>query len=242
MCGIAGVYTIDPPLLYEPHVARIVRDQHARGPDFTPSSPYGHRAERGAGTQSSVHHRPLSGRQPTNVGSDRQLCIVFNGEIYNYVELRQELRALGHRFLSTSDTEVILESFKRWGTDAIDRFNGMFAFALYDSRDANLYLVRDRFGVKPLYYVRRERLPDFASTARTMAGQLGLAPDLDYLSCGVRYGLWEHDEATPYVGMKALRPGHWSANRGDGRGRACRILCTSTTTSLSARPTWPSPW
>ena len=218
MCGIAGVFTTDAPSLYERQVDRIVDDQHARGPDFrkvtTISGPsagvvLGH-------NRLSIIDLSPAGNQPL-WDRDGQLCVVFNGEIYNYVELRAELQMLGHRFVSTSDTEVILESFKRWGTDAICRFNGMFAFALYDARDENLYLVRDRFGVKPLYYVTRDSTVHFASTARTMAQQLGLAEDLEYLSCGVRYGLWEHDEAAPYVGMKALRPGYFLRIEATGR-------------------------
>ncbi len=210
MCGISGVYTTDAPALYEGHVSRVVDDQHARGPDFhkvttIEGPPAG--AVLGHNRLSIIDLSP-AGNQPLWDG-DQRLCVVFNGEIYNYVELRAELQGLGHRFVSTSDTEVILESFKRWGTDAICRFNGMFAFALYDACDGSLYLVRDRFGVKPLYYVALGKSVHFASTARTMAAQLGLAPDLQYLSCGVRYGLWEHDEAAPYAGMKALKPGHF---------------------------------
>ncbi len=140
---------------------------------------------------------------------DRRVCLVFNGEIYNYVELRAELAALGHRFASTSDTEVILEAFKQWGTDAFGRFNGMFAFGLFDTRDERLYLVRDRFGVKPLYYAAGGDTIHFASTARTIAKLLGLTPDLVYARGGVRHSLYEHDDAAPYVGMKALLPGHW---------------------------------
>lgn len=210
MCGISGVYTTDAPALYERHVGRIVDDQFARGPDFQmvttiPGPPAG--AVLGHNRLSIIDLTP-AGNQPL-WDRDRQVCVVFNGEIYNYVELREELKTLGHRFVSTSDTEVILESFKRWGTSAMCRFNGMFAFALYDARDGSLYLVRDRFGVKPLYYVARAKSLHFASTARTMAAQLGLVPDWQYLSCGVRYGLWEHDDAAPYAGMKALKPGHF---------------------------------
>ena len=140
---------------------------------------------------------------------DRRVCLVFNGEIFNYIELRAELVALGHRFASTCDTEVILEAFKQWGTDAFSRFNGMFAFGLFDTRDDRLYLVRDRFGVKPLYYALSGDTIYFASTARTIAKVLGLKPDLVYAAAGVRHWLYEHDDAAPYVGLAALRPGHW---------------------------------
>ena len=210
MCGIAGVFTTRPLSSCESDVARIVQDQHVRGPDFNaiisiPGRCAG--AVLGHNRLSIIDLSP-TGNQPMWDGEQR-LCIVFNGEVYNYVELRAELVALGHRFLSTSDTEVVLESFKRWGTEAFGRFNGMFAFALYDSHEERLYLVRDRFGVKPLYYVPAEDSLHFASTGKTLAKMFRLPPDLDYLARGVRYGLWEHDDSAPYIGMKALLPSHW---------------------------------
>jgi asparagine synthase (glutamine-hydrolysing) len=80
------------------------------------------------------------------------IWLIFNGEIYNHLELRQELAGLGHTFVSNSDTEVILAAYSEWGVDCQDRFNGMWAFALFDSVHSILFLSRDRFGVKPLYY------------------------------------------------------------------------------------------
>ncbi|MGI5940305.1 MAG: asparagine synthase (glutamine-hydrolyzing) [Thermoleophilia bacterium] len=211
MCGISGVYTTDSSALCERHVGRIADSrQFARGPNFqmvTTIAASPARAIMGNNRLSIIDLSP-AGNQPLWDGG-QQVCIVFNGEIYNYVELKEELKSLGHRFLSTSDAEVILESFKRWGIDAISRLNGMFAFALFDARDGSFYLVRDRFGVKPLYYVAQDKNLYFASTARTIAVELSLTPDLQYLSDGVRYGLWEHDDAAPYTGMKALRPGHF---------------------------------
>src|SRR4029079_2258604 len=82
-----------------------------------------------------------------------KLCIVFNGESYHFDELRRELSAKGHAFRSSSDTEVILESYREWGTDCVTHLNGMFAFALYDGRQRQVFLARDRAGEKPLFYV-----------------------------------------------------------------------------------------
>ena len=239
MCGISGVFTTATISPYETHVARIVQDQHLRGPDFRQViSVTGHSANVVLGhNRLSIIDLSPTGNQPL-WDIDRQLCVVLNGEIYNYIELRDELRALGHRFLSTSDTEVILESFKRWGIEAVSRFNGMFAFAVYDARSERLYLVRDRFGVKPLYYVASSNCLHFASTAGTMADLLGLAPNLEYLSCGVRYALWEHDEAAPYVGMQALKPGHWlqidAASTGDLSGSLHRYYDFAEQTAVLA--------
>jgi len=103
-------------------------------------------------------HRRLSildlsplGHQPMCT-QDGRYWIVFNGEVYNYIELRAELEKLGHSFISRTDTEVILAAYRQWGESCLSRFNGMWAFAIYDSHAKTLFLARDRFGVKPLYY------------------------------------------------------------------------------------------
>ena len=108
----------------------------------------------------ALAHRRLSildlserGRQPMST-SDGQLWISYNGEVYNYLELRTELRSLGHQFATDTDTEVILAAYRAWGLDALKRFNGMFAFALWDAPRRQLLLARDRLGVKPLFYWR----------------------------------------------------------------------------------------
>src|SRR5262245_53474213 len=109
-----------------------------------------------ANTWLALGHRRLSivdlspgGHQPMGRGN---CWIVYNGEVYNHVELRAELEALGHSFRSRSDTEVILAAYEQWGVDCLHRFNGMFAFVIYDRARGTLLAARDRFGVKPLYY------------------------------------------------------------------------------------------
>ncbi|HEX7649639.1 MAG TPA: hypothetical protein VF450_19745, partial [Noviherbaspirillum sp.] len=106
----------------------------------------------------ALGHRRLSiidlhvtGHQPMCT-PDRRYWIVYNGEIYNYVELRAELESLGYRFHSHSDTEVVLAAYACWGKECLHRFNGMWAFAIYDTLRKDLFLARDRFGIKPLYY------------------------------------------------------------------------------------------
>jgi asparagine synthase (glutamine-hydrolysing) len=209
MCGIAGVYTSQPLEAFNAAVERILDRQHCRGPDFRATE-----VIRGRRAGVVLGHNRLSiidlsptGNQPM-WDVDRQLCVAFNGEIYNYVELRDELVSLGHRFAGTCDTEIILEAYKQWGIDAIGRFNGMFAFGLFDTRNDCLYLVRDRFGVKPLYYVCAGDTLHFASRPDIIAQLLGLKPDLAYASRAVHYDLYEHDDVAPYEGMKAVTPSH----------------------------------
>lgn len=136
-----------------------------------------------------------------------QVSIVHNGEVYNYLELRTELTTRGHGFATGSDTEVIIAAFKEWGTDAFRRFHGMFAFALWDGGRRRLHLVRDRFGVKPLYYWANERQVCFASTARTLGEWLGTTPNVEYLARGVRFGVYDGGEISPRSGIKAVEPG-----------------------------------
>ncbi|MCB2068063.1 MAG: asparagine synthase (glutamine-hydrolyzing), partial [Erythrobacter sp.] len=148
MCGIAGLFhcgTIKP---VDPQRIERMTDVLAhRGPDGS-----------GVWTAPGVGlgHRRLSiidvagSPQPMASPSDRSM-IVFNGEIYNYRELRRELEAGGVQFRTDGDTEVILAAYEQWGTDCLRRFNGMFAFALYDRHSRSLFLARDRFGVKPLF-------------------------------------------------------------------------------------------
>jgi asparagine synthase (glutamine-hydrolysing) len=225
MCGIAGVLHEAGRTGGSDLVARIVRSQHRRGPDHQAVEEI-----KSGPLQLTLGHNRLSiidlsaaGHQPMwNVEGD--LCLVHNGEVYNYVELREELEARGHRFRSSTDTEVVLEAFKEWGSGAFARFNGMFALALFDVTNHRLYLVRDRFGVKPLYYALGRRGLVFASTPTVIARDLDLPPDLEYVSRGVTYGIYDRGEAAPFQGMKALAPGHYLETWQDG-GRLTMRLC-----------------
>ncbi len=150
MCGIAGIFHLDTPKPVDP--ARIVAMTDAmlhRGPDGG-----GVWTARGVG----LGHRRLSiidlegGAQPMRT-ADEQVVVVFNGEIYNFADVRRELQRLGAVFHSYSDTEVLLHGWRAWGPDLLPRLNGMFAFALFDVARQCLFLARDRLGVKPLHYV-----------------------------------------------------------------------------------------
>ena len=149
MCGIAGRFNFDPTRAVDPAVLGAMTDAVThRGPDAS-----GYFQAPGVG----LGHRRLSiidlatGDQPV-ANEDGSVQVVFNGEIYNFAEVRAELLTRGHRFRTGSDTEIIVHGYEEWGERCVDRFRGMFAFALYDARAHRLLLARDRLGVKPLYY------------------------------------------------------------------------------------------
>lgn len=147
-----------------------------------------------------------SGHQPM-WGAGRRLVVTYNGEIYNYLELRAELEALGVVFHTRSDTEVLLAAWQRWGPRALHRFNGMFALAMLDLDRRELVLVRDRFGVKPLYYHLRPGDIRFASTLAPLL-ERGGEPDLGYLHQGLALGTFEDDSPrTPYTDLRSVQPG-----------------------------------
>lgn len=213
MCGIAGWISGGPRPEAERLVRAIVEDQFRRGPDrqvvesVSPSEPQvilGH-------DRLSIIDLSSEADQPF-WSTDGRLGIVFNGEAYNYVELRQELRLRGVEFRTQSDTEVILEAYRAWGAEAWSRLNGMFAFAVYDRDLRRLWLVRDRFGVKPLFVCRTADGVAFASSGRVIARQFGLQPNLEYLARGI--ASWNFDDAdgaTPYAGIEQLAPGSYLA-------------------------------
>ena len=172
MCGIAGI--VDTRFKREPDRGLALRMNEAiahRGPDGE-----GLHLEPGV----ALGHRRLAiidlatGQQPL-YNEDGSVVVVFNGEIYNYQALIPELQALGHSFHTRSDTEVIVHAWEAWGERCVDRFRGMFAFALWDRNRETLFLARDRLGVKPLYYAL---LPDghllFGSEIKSLLKHPGL--------------------------------------------------------------------
>jgi len=151
MCGIAGIVHLDAEPVSAVLLKRMADAIAHRGPDGE-----GVYVDHGVG----LAHRRLAiidlspaGHQPMAT-EDGRYVISYNGEVYNFAELRIELEALGHRFRSRTDTEVVLKAFAQWGEKALERFNGMFAFALWDRERRELLLARDRYGIKPLYYAR----------------------------------------------------------------------------------------
>ncbi len=181
MCGIAGYLTPHPAS--SDHMAGRVRDMADalahRGPDDS-----GIWADAGSGV--AFGHRRLSiqdlsplGRQPMASANGRYV-ICFNGEVYNHLDLRRELEPLGHSFRGGSDTETMLAAIVQWGLrGAVERFVGMFAFALWDVREHSLHLVRDRLGIKPLYYGRAARNFVFASELKALRAHPDFDPAVD---------------------------------------------------------------
>lgn len=163
MCGVAGLVCLDAgcdPVAHEARVLAMLEAQHHRGPDDGGIARAGP-VTLGARRLSIIDLSP-AGHMPMSDPSGRW-WIAYNGEVYNFPTLRSELEAMGHTFRSRTDTEVVLHSFIEWGPDCLHRLVGMFAFAIADRATGELTLVRDRFGIKPLYYTRRDGHFLFAS-------------------------------------------------------------------------------
>lgn len=165
----------------------------------------------------ALAHRRLSildlsetGHQPMAL-QDGKLWITYNGEIYNYLELKKELETEGARFVSASDTEVILNAYKYWGIDCLDKFNGMWSFCIYDEEKQELFCSRDRFGVKPFYYLDNANSFAFASEQKALVKSGLIKAEIsekalhDYLV----NGRMEQEESNFFEGIKELWPGHY---------------------------------
>lgn len=147
----------------------------------------------------SIQDLSSKGRQPM-VSDDNNYAIIFNGEIYNFPEIREELENLGHVFTSSSDTEVILKSFKEFGKDCVKKFNGMWAFIIYDFQSKKIFLSRDRFGKKPLYFTKYDGIIYFSSEANSFKHipNFKFEPDLDYVKNYIKKGCSEWKKNTPF--------------------------------------------
>lgn len=193
-----------------------------RGPDgfgFLSLSDWGASPTLEIDTQKSVlgfMHRRLSildlsdaGKQPLSY-NDERFWITYNGEIYNYIELREELQSLGYSFSTQTDTEIILAAYQAWGKSCLHRLNGMWAFAIYDSDKNHIFLARDRFGIKPFYYwVSPDRIFYFASEIKAFSflpdwqAELNMPRAYDFLI----HGIMDHTDETMFHGVYQLRGG-----------------------------------
>ncbi|PXW15373.1 asparagine synthase (glutamine-hydrolysing) [Chryseobacterium sp. CBTAP 102] len=150
---------------------------------------------------SGASHQPM-------ISHDDRYTITFNGEIYNYQEIRKELISNGFIFRTTGDTEVLLRAWECWGEGCLDKLNGMFVFGLFDKIKGEFYLVRDRFGVKPLIYTFFDGQLLFSSSIASVAKQINQEIDLEYCSSGIRFGFFEgYEDRTPFKSVKYLLPG-----------------------------------
>ena len=158
-----------------------------------------------------------SGQQPM-LDDDGEWVISYNGEVYNYVELRDELRARGYRFRTTCDTEVVIQAFRAWGLGAFERFNGQFALALWNRRARTLVLARDRFGVRPLYICEHSGRTWFASEVKAIfAGDPSIPRALDPVGLAETFTFWTVvPPQAVFRGIEELRPGHARVYGADG--------------------------
>jgi asparagine synthase (glutamine-hydrolysing) len=221
MCGIAGILAtggVDASTL------RTMGDVQAhRGPDgegfltWRPGAPLrpASRPEGGDGTTVGFAHRRLSiidlssaGDQPM-IDAAGELALIYNGELYNYVELREELVSRGHAFRGTGDTEVLLAAYREWGRDCVARMVGMWAFAMLDTRTGTLLLSRDRFGIKPLYWTTRPGGIAFASEIKALlAVGTSREPDERVVRRYLLTGRVDETTATFFAAIEQLAPAH----------------------------------
>jgi asparagine synthase (glutamine-hydrolysing) len=205
MCGISGIIRKDGLQVGSDRIRRMNDLAAHRGPDgdgyfHAPGIALGHR-------RLAILDLNPRGAQPMARGDRYQ--IVFNGEVYNFLELRTELESLGHRFSTGTDTEVILAAYSEWGADCLPRFNGMWAFAIYDAQRREVFLARDRFGVKPLYYTTTDREFGFASEIKQVLSLLPRASaNASVLLEWITLSFESHRPETMFRGIASLPPGH----------------------------------
>jgi len=205
MCGICGVFDLSGNGVNPEFVRKMSWSLRHRGPDGDGHYVCG---EVGLG------HRRLSiidlagGSQPIS-NEDNTLQIIFNGEIYNYIELGEELRSKGHVFKTASDTEVILHGFEEWGPDCVKRLNGMFAFAIWDSQRKQLFLARDHLGIKPLYYTVLNNRLMFASEIKALLQAPEYRREVDIQALSQLFTLrYVPSPRTLFRNIRKLPPGH----------------------------------
>src|SRR5271168_4817301 len=205
MCGICGQYNFGSraPVLRQ-DLERMTRSISHRGPDddgYNLAGPLGFGFRRLSIIDLALGHQPMSDREES-------VWVIFNGEIYNFPELKRELEGLGHVFRTKCDTEVIIHGYKQWGDDVLNHLNGMFGLAIWDVRKRRLVLARDAFGIKLIYYkIDRDRLY-FGSEMRAVRVALPQEPEIDPTSLN----LFLRYRYTPYPytilkGVRKLAPG-----------------------------------
>ncbi len=208
MCGIAGIFNLNGEPVSPVSIRRMTDAIAHRGPDsegFYIDSfiGLGHR-------RLAIIDLSPAGHQPMTTNCN-QYVISYNGEVYNFQELRTQLEALGHQFRSQSDTEVILYSYKEWGEKCLDRFNGHFAFALWDKNRQELFIARDRYGVKPLYYTFAGNHFIFASEQKAILTHPSVNKEID-LEALLEYFTFQNifTDKTLLKGIKLFPPGSYA--------------------------------
>ena len=166
MCGICGIVNFDKKAIDKLELSNFTNSLKHRGPD-SKSHFISQNNQVGLGhTRLSIIDVSPRGSQPM-ISIDKRYSITFNGEIYNYIELKKELENLGYSFYSDTDTEVLLNSYIEWGEECQKKFNGMWAFAIWDELEKTLFISRDRYGIKPIYYYQYKNFFYFASELKS---------------------------------------------------------------------------
>ncbi|MEK7448148.1 MAG: asparagine synthase (glutamine-hydrolyzing) [Planctomycetota bacterium] len=225
MCGIAGIFNLNGEPV-SPDLLRKMTDAIAhRGPDgegfYTDNFiGLGHR-------RLAIIDLSPAGKQPM-ISPDKQFAITYNGEVYNFRELRAELETLGHRFRSKTDSEVVLNSYIQWGPECVSRFNGMFAFAIWDKARQELFLARDRYGIKPLYYILQGNVFIFASEQKAILTHPAVKREID-LEALLEYFTFQNifTDRTLLKGIHIFPAGHWG-----------KLILGKTTSNLELHQYW----
>lgn len=209
MCGINGIVKLNSQAVKQEDISLMMNSQRHRGPDDE-----GFFVEENVGfgfVRLSILDLSSAGHQPM-FSDDARYVLVFNGEIYNYIELREEL-SKHFNFKTKTDTEVLLNAFRLWGKDCLSRFNGMFAFAIYDRVEKTIFAARDRFGVKPFYYFVNDKEFVFASELASVfeylkRAKIALQPNRTMVFDYLAYNRTDHTEYTFVNQIKKLPHGH----------------------------------
>ena len=216
MCGICGELRLDGAPADLDAIGHMMAELTRRGPDHGGSYSdgalaFGHR-------RLAIIDLSVRSNQPM-VDAELGLALVFNGTIYNYRALRRELESKGYRFFSEGDSEVILKAWHAWGTGCVERLHGMFAFAVWDAGRRSLFLARDRFGIKPLYWSEQGRVLRFASNPQALLAAGGVDTRIDPVALHNLFTLHAVVPAprTILQGVRKLTPGHWMLIEADGR-------------------------
>jgi asparagine synthase (glutamine-hydrolysing) len=217
MCGICGIIKFDNSASETEMLQKMMKVMKHRGPDdegiFTEASAGLGFVRLSIIDLSSAGHQPMfSSEKVTSTGVIRRgrYVIVYNGEVYNYIELRAVLNSKGYQFISNTDTEVVLNSFIEWGESCLDKFNGMWAFAIYDRERKELFCARDRYGIKPFYYYTDNEQFTFASEIPPLLSIMKRKPIqnnqaiFDYLV----FNRTDQTEETFFEEVKKLQHGH----------------------------------
>jgi asparagine synthase (glutamine-hydrolysing) len=202
MCGINGFTWADETLIGAMNQTACNRGPDDEGVFIDMQVSLGHR-RLSIIDLSSAGHQPMANENET-------MWIIYNGEVYNFRQIRDELEHLGHKFKSRTDTEVILHSYEQWGTESFDKFNGMWAFCIYDKEKQELILSRDRFGIKPLYYCLHNGELIFSSMiSAILVHNIKTSPNQKAIMEFLAYNLEDHSDYTFFENIYSLRPGSY---------------------------------